>query len=73
VSNCTGKCAKYWPPATANAGAKATGELSLIARDDGSLQWTDKGMPLYRFAQDKKPGDLEGTNMNGAWHVAMPE
>jgi predicted lipoprotein with Yx(FWY)xxD motif len=73
VSRCTGECARHWPPAKAEAGARATGELSLITRDDGTRQWADKGMPLYRFAQDKKPGDREGTDMNGVWHVATPD
>lgn len=35
-SNCKGKCATAWPPAIADASAKATGKLSIITRDDGS-------------------------------------
>jgi predicted lipoprotein with Yx(FWY)xxD motif len=71
VSNCNADCALHWPPAIANAGAKATGELGLIKREDGSMQWTDKGMPLYSFSNDKNSGDIMGAG--GEWHVAKPE
>jgi predicted lipoprotein with Yx(FWY)xxD motif len=37
-----------------------------------ALQWADEGKPLYTFIQDKKPGDVTGDNMKGAWHV-VPE
>jgi len=73
VSTCNDACARRWPPATAEAGAKPTGELSLVTRDDGTRQWADKGMPLYRFANDKTPGAVTGDNVNNAWHVAKPE
>jgi predicted lipoprotein with Yx(FWY)xxD motif len=73
MSNCTGDCAEYWPPATAEAGAMATGDLTLVKRADGTMQWADKGMPLYTFAKDKKPGDVMGDNMNNVWHVVKPE
>jgi predicted lipoprotein with Yx(FWY)xxD motif len=68
-SNCSGECAEYWPPAKAAADAKPTGDLTLIKRDDGTMQWADEGKPLYLFAQDKKPGDVKGDGKNGVWHV----
>lgn len=73
VSNCNDDCARHWPPAIADAHAAATGELSLVRRDDGTLQWAAKGMPLYRFANDPKPGDVTGDKKNEVWHVAHPE
>jgi predicted lipoprotein with Yx(FWY)xxD motif len=68
-SNCSGECAEYWPPAKASADAKPAGDLTLIKRDDGTMQWADGGKPLYTFAKDKKPGDVTGDGKNGVWHV----
>jgi len=72
-SVCNGACATNWPPLTATDGAKASGDWSVITRDDGARQWAFKGRPLYYFAKDTKPGDRTGDNfLNGAWHVATP-
>ncbi len=59
-SNCYGKCAEYWPPLTAEAGAEPAGEFLIVARDDGTGQWAHRGQPLYLFALDKQPGDTMG-------------
>lgn len=69
-SACNGGCATNWPPLSATADAKADGDWTVIARDDGSKQWAFKGKPLYRWAKDQKPGDKTGDNVNNAWHVA---
>lgn len=71
-SNCTGDCAEYWPPVKASAGDKPTGELTVIKRDDGILQWADQGKPLYTYVKDKAPGDITGDNVNGMWHLVKP-
>jgi predicted lipoprotein with Yx(FWY)xxD motif len=67
TSACTGGCATKWPaltvPAgtTPTAGAGATGKLGTITRtDDGTLQVTYNGLPLYFFSGDTKPGDSNG-------------
>jgi predicted lipoprotein with Yx(FWY)xxD motif len=52
MSHCEGRCAAAWPPLVAPAGAKATGDWSIITRDDGSKQWAYKDKPLYTFAKD---------------------
>jgi predicted lipoprotein with Yx(FWY)xxD motif len=70
VSNCYDDCAAKWPPAVAAAGAMASDEFTLIARKDGSQQWAFKGMPLYLWQGDKKPGDVSGDGMGGLWHLA---
>ncbi|MDY0882987.1 hypothetical protein ACFPL7_08505 [Dongia soli] len=69
TSNCYDKCAENWPPATASASDKPTGELTIIKRKDGTLQWADDGKPLYTFKYDAKPGDVTGDNKNNVWHV----
>jgi len=70
-SVCNGPCATNWPPFAAAADAKATGEWSIVTRDDGSKQWAYKGKPLYAWSKDQKPGDKTGDGfLNNAWHVA---
>jgi len=73
VSNCYDECAEYWPPAKASTTDKPVGDLSIIKRKDGSLQWADGGKPLYTFANDKKPGDVTGDNKNNVWHVVKEQ
>jgi len=68
-SNCNGGCAAAWPPAAAAADANTSGDFSVISRDDGAKQWTYKGMPLYRFSGDQKPGDAHGDNSGSVWHA----
>ena len=76
VSNCKGGCTSTWPPLSVPAGttpvggAGVTGQLGTISRDDGSLQVTYKGLPLYFFHSDSKPGDTNG-NYTG-WRLVKP-
>jgi predicted lipoprotein with Yx(FWY)xxD motif len=72
-SNCSGECAQNWPPATAPADAKPVGDLTLIQRDDGTMQWADDGKPLYTFVGDKNPGEVTGDGKGGVWHVVKEE
>ncbi|OCZ55708.1 hypothetical protein A9G00_08320 [Achromobacter xylosoxidans] len=71
-SACNDQCAKIWPPVTAAADAKASGDLSIITRDDGSKQWAYRGKPVYLYAKDAKPGDKTGDNFKDVWHAAKP-
>ncbi|HEX4943074.1 MAG TPA: hypothetical protein VFV55_01905 [Usitatibacteraceae bacterium] len=71
-SACNGPCATNWPPLMAAADAKATGDYSIVTRDDGGKQWAFKGKPLYGWAKDQKPGDKTGDGVNKVWHVATP-
>ena len=71
-SACNGPCATNWPPLMAGAGDAATGDYSIITRDDGGKQWAMKGKPLYYWVKDAKPGDKTGDGVNNVWHVAKP-
>jgi len=72
-SACNGPCATNWPPLAAAADAKASGDWTVITRDDGSKMWAVKGKPVYTFAKDTKAGDTNGDGfLNGAWHIAKP-
>ena len=68
-SACYGTCAQHWPPVLAADGAKPQGHMSLVTRDDGPQQWTYDGLPLYTFAGDAKPGDVNGDDVGNVWHV----
>jgi predicted lipoprotein with Yx(FWY)xxD motif len=75
-SNCNGGCATTWPPLTVPAGGSptagtgVTGTLATITRDDGSLQVTYNGLPLYFFSGDQAAGDSKGVYTN--WEAVAP-
>ena len=79
TSACEGPCLDAWPPATVEEGTSlttgdgVTGELGTIERDDGSLQLTLDGWPLYRYAADADPGQVTGEGVGGVWFVARPD
>jgi predicted lipoprotein with Yx(FWY)xxD motif len=75
-SACYGECATAWPPLiatepTAGHGVEAS-KLGTTKREDGELQVTYGGYPLYYFIQDEKPGDFTGQGIDhfgGEWWV----
>lgn len=77
ASACTGDCLTEWPPLlsqgtpVAGTGADAT-LLGTITRDDGTLQVTYNGWPLYYYASDAAPGDAMGQGMNSVWFLVSP-
>ena len=68
-SACNGPCATLWPPVAAQATDAASGDWSVVTRDDGSKQWAYKGAPIYTFSKDAKPGDTTGDKFKDIWHV----
>lgn len=77
TSNCSGGCSQKWPAlpavAAANVGAGVDASfLGSITRADGASQATYKGMPLYTYTSDTKPGDLNGQGKGGVWYVISP-
>lgn len=72
-SVCNDSCATAWPPVLADAAptvAGATGEFSLVTRDDGRKQVAFNGKPLYTYAGDQKAGDATGEGVGGVWFAA---
>jgi len=76
-SACAGECAEHWTPLIAPADAKAAGDWTTVARDDGKPQWAWKGHPLFLYGGDAKPGDTHGEghwtligNVGTHWEVA---
>jgi predicted lipoprotein with Yx(FWY)xxD motif len=79
-SACYGQCATFWPPllTSAKPSAAAGVSASLLGttrRINGSMQVTYAGHPLYRFAEDTKPGQTKGEGLKffgGNWYVVAP-
>jgi len=71
-SACNGGCATNWPPFMASSSDKASGDYTMITREDGKMQWAVKGKPLYYWSKDAKPGDKTGDGFLKLWHAATP-
>jgi predicted lipoprotein with Yx(FWY)xxD motif len=68
-SNCTGQCARVWPPLFATGRLRAgkgvsAGKLGEIRRGGGH-QVTYAGHPLYLFTSDAAPGQTSGEGVAG--------
>jgi CxxC motif-containing protein (DUF1111 family)/predicted lipoprotein with Yx(FWY)xxD motif len=67
-SNCNGGCATSWPPVLVTDGdASGVSNLGTITRNDGSLQATYLGRPLYFYAGDASAGETNGQGQGGLW------
>ena len=71
-SVCNGPCATNWPPLMAAETDKASGDYTVITRDDGKKQWAMKGKPLYYWVKDTKAGDKTGDGVQNVWHIVKP-
>lgn len=71
-SVCNGPCAVNWPPLMAAESDQASGDYSVLTRDDGKKQWALKGKPLYYWIKDSKMGDKTGDGVQNVWHVVKP-
>jgi predicted lipoprotein with Yx(FWY)xxD motif len=77
ASNCTEGCLANWPALTIEEGEipslapGLSGVLGFFTReDDGSIQVTYNGMPLYYWINDEAPGDATGHTAGDVWFVA---
>ena len=78
ASTCYDGCAEAWPPLLSDGDVLAAEELDpeavdTVERDDGSLQVTYFGWPLYTFAEDTEPGMASGQGVGGNWFVIAPD
>jgi predicted lipoprotein with Yx(FWY)xxD motif len=79
-SACYGGCAIYWPPLLTHGKPIALAGLrkSLVGttrRNNGSLQVTYAGHPLYRYAGDARAGETTGAGLQdygGGWDPLSP-
>jgi predicted lipoprotein with Yx(FWY)xxD motif len=78
--DCYGECAVAWPPVLTSGPPQAEGAaraqlLGTVARDDGSMQVTYAGHPLYYYAHEA-PGQVlchDVVEFGGRWLVVTPE
>lgn len=71
-STCYETCAVNWPPLLTADNPKIVSILvnsnfGVTTRTNGDKQITYKGMPLYYWIKDIKPGDATGENVGGVW------
>jgi predicted lipoprotein with Yx(FWY)xxD motif len=77
-STCYDECEDSWPPLTVE-GDPAAGQgidaslLGTTEREDGSVQVTLDGHPLYYFGADETPDDINGQDVGDVWYVVSPE
>jgi len=76
-STCYDDCEASWPPLTVEgdpvAGDGVDGTLGTTEREDGSLQVTLDGHPLYYFASDETADDVNGQGVGDVWYVVAPD
>jgi predicted lipoprotein with Yx(FWY)xxD motif len=73
TSTCYDDCAATWPPLIADPPTAGEGVddslLGTTEREDGEMQVTYDGHPLYFFASDQAPGDTNGQAVGEVWYV----
>ena len=72
--DCTGSCAKFWPPLLVPTGGKPAAGPGLVAaklgeikRPDGTMQVTYNGLALYQYSGDSKAGEAKGQGFQHSW------
>jgi predicted lipoprotein with Yx(FWY)xxD motif len=78
VSTCDGACADAWPPVAANGATVPAPGLnaalfSKATRSDGTFQLKVGKWPVYLYAGDGAPGDVNGQGSGGTWFVISPD
>lgn len=80
-SSCAGPCLRVWPPVAAPAGKTVPSvpgvgaRLAVTKSKSGARMVTAAGWPLYGFAKDKAPGDVNGQgkkSFGGTWYAVSP-
>ena len=75
-STCYDECAAAWPAVAADSTSVAdgiTGKIGSITRTDGTTQLTVDGWPIYRFAKDTAPGQVNGQGVKSVWYALSPD
>jgi predicted lipoprotein with Yx(FWY)xxD motif len=66
VSNCTGSCLTAWPAyqETSTSASLPSGVSTIKRTDNGEMQFTYNGLPLYTFASDAAGSAPAGNNVS---------
>ncbi|NMP31586.1 adhesin [Thalassotalea sp. M1531] len=71
TSSCIDTCAENWPPLLVEDGSVSQiPGVSTITRQDGYVQATYQGRPLYFYVGDEMAGDINGQGLNGTWWLS---
>ena len=77
VPTCVDSCADAWPPALVEGEPTVDGvDAALVATVEhpaGGTQLVVDGHPLYTFAGDAAPGDVNGQGSGDAWFAVAPD
>jgi predicted lipoprotein with Yx(FWY)xxD motif len=74
---CTDACAKAWPASSVNgqpvAGTGIAATLKAVTSPAGGSMIVAGKWPLYRFAGDSAPGDINGQGSGGVWFAVAAD
>jgi predicted lipoprotein with Yx(FWY)xxD motif len=74
---CTDACAKAWPASSVNgqpvAGTGIGATLKAVTSPTGGSMIVAGKWPLYRFAGDAAPGDINGQGSGGVWFAVAAD
>ena len=77
VPTCNDACADAWPPVLVDGSDLPDGldpeVFSVVELSDGTSQLKAGRWPLYLFAGDAAPGDVNGQGSGGVWFVAASD
>ena len=72
-SACDAACEQSFIPVQAPAAARPRGDWSIFTRESGERQWTFRGKPLYRYAEDPGVRSVAGSDVPGWRNVYTQE
>jgi predicted lipoprotein with Yx(FWY)xxD motif len=76
TSNCSGQCLDSWPPLIVDSGFTVGDGLDQsmfgTIQSASGTQLTVNQLPLYTFASDSAPGDVQGQGVGGVWWAVAP-
>ena len=80
-STCFDACAETWPPVLVpgvevggepNVGTLDASVFSVVEHPEGPMLKAGD-FPLYRYAADTAPGDVNGQDVGGVWYAMAPD
>jgi predicted lipoprotein with Yx(FWY)xxD motif len=80
-SSCAAQCLQFWPPVSGPAGSAVpsvqgvSAALAVTKATSGASMLTAGGWPLYTFAKDMAPGEVNGQgkkSFGGTWYAVSP-
>jgi predicted lipoprotein with Yx(FWY)xxD motif len=72
LSTCSSSCLQFWRTVTPGGHAGITAPVSATATPSGRRTATVAGHPVYTFAEDHAPGDVNGEGLQefgGSWYA----